>query len=131
MANYYASARSNYFGVKDPDKFREEFKDVNVDIIENQNGNLGLLSMEECGWPMVDYNEETGDYVDIDLFGDVAKHLKDGHVAVFMEIGAEKLRYLVGYALAINNKNEIKTVNISDIYHEAHGLGNMVTKAEY
>jgi hypothetical protein len=39
----------------------------------------------------------------LDLFGEVAGHLVEGSVAVFIEVGAEKLRYLTGWAVAVNS----------------------------
>jgi len=66
----------------------------------------------------------------------VADHLIDGEVAIFMECGAEKLRYIVGCAVAVNNKREYKVVNINSInriegsvlYAGSAGLANCFPK---
>jgi hypothetical protein len=36
-----------------------------------------------------------------------------------MEIGAEKLRYLTGVAIAVNHKGRVVEVTLSDIYRKA------------
>lgn len=61
----------------------------------------------------------------------VAAHLVDGDVAVFMEVGFEKMRFLVGQAVAINAAGEHRTVSLDDIYASARDLGSTVTDATY
>ena len=48
-----------------------------------------------------------------------------------MEAGHEKLRYISGYAEAINAKGERRTVSLSDIYGLARELGSNITEATY
>ena len=48
-----------------------------------------------------------------------------------MEAGAEKLRYISGFAFAFNNKGEEITIRLSDIYERAKDLGTNITAAEY
>lgn len=54
-----------------------------------------------------------------DLVRELAEHLPKGQVAVLMEIGAEKLRYLTGVAIAVNHKGRVVEVMLSDIYRKA------------
>jgi hypothetical protein len=62
----------------------------------------------------------------------VARHLADDEVAIFMEAGAEKHRYVAGNAIAINSKGEIETVFLTDIYEKAKHLSSKpITIAEY
>jgi hypothetical protein len=56
---------------------------------------------------------------EIDLVRELAEHLPKGQVAVLMEIGAEKLRYLTGVAIAVNHKGRVVQLTLSDIYCKA------------
>ncbi|HTE91774.1 MAG TPA: hypothetical protein VK639_22680 [Terriglobales bacterium] len=47
------------------------------------------------------------------------------------EAGAEKCRYVTGWALAVNSKGETRRVSLQDIYDLAGQIGEHVTKAEY
>lgn len=134
MANYYANARSNYFRVTDREKFAtrmEAFPDVSVH--DGKDGSLCLLADQGDGggWPSCAFDSETDDYVEADLFGVVAQHLAEGEVAVFLEAGAEKLRYICGFAVAINARGERREVGLNDIYDLAAELGPNVTQAQY
>lgn len=57
----------------------------------------------------------------------VSAHLVDGDVAVFMEVGFEKMRYLGGLAYAINSAGDHRTVDLEGIYAAAKDLGNVTT----
>lgn len=142
MANYYAAARSNYFKIGRPKEFMEWIKDM-PDVVfeprEKQSDPQDLVGMvyvdnpDGAGWPSWRYDEETGDEEEIDFFYDLAQFLAPGEVAVFMETGAEKLRYLCGYACAVNDKGEYLEVNINDIYTKVSdewGIDDIST-AEY
>jgi hypothetical protein len=48
-----------------------------------------------------------------------------------MGAGAEKLRYINGWAEAYNNKGEKRVINLGDIYKLAEELGSEITRAEY
>lgn len=133
MANYIGAARSNYFRVKDQAAFRKAMGELEVDIIEDRDGRVGLLSREAdgAGWPSFTYDEQAEEYREFDIADLVAEHLADGEVAVLLEAGAEKLRYLVGHAVAINSAGQTVTVNLQDIYEKAEQLGANITRAEY
>jgi hypothetical protein len=135
MANYYESARTNYFQVKDIDAFKEELKDVkSLDIIvehRNLKDYVCLLADSENGFAWDYYDEAQEDYVEIDWDGIFTKHLVDGSVAIIIGAGAEKLRYVSGYAFAFNNKGETKRIALDDIYKLAESLGSDVQRAEY
>ena len=142
MANYYSAARSNYFKIGRPKEFIEWIKDV-PDVVwdtrEDKSDPHDLVGMvyvdnpDGGGWPSWRYNEETGEDEEIDFFHSLSEFLAPGEVAVFMETGAEKLRYLCGYACAVNDKGEYLEVNLTDIYdriRDEWGLENIST-AEY
>lgn len=136
MANYYGQARTNYFLVKDAEAFKAEMANYSVNVIEQKIGEetgYGILDEDSDGgglqWSQ--FNEETEDYDDLVWEVIIGNHLKDGEVCVLMETGAEKYRYLSGWAIAFNNKGESRRVDITDIYDLAKELGTGVTPAEY
>lgn len=132
MANYYADARSNYFRVKDEQAFRDALAPYEVEIVKRNAVEYALLANGgDCnGWPSWSVNEQDED-VEIDFPALVAEHLADGEVAIFMEAGAEKLRYIVGQAIAINANGETRVVDLTDIYNLAAELGSRITPARY
>ncbi|HVX15929.1 MAG TPA: hypothetical protein VHC22_32395 [Pirellulales bacterium] len=134
MANWCGHARTNYFRVKDKEAFERWAESIgDLEVVDDAEGRVGLLSNHEHGgWPLCKCDPEKGDEdEDFDLFQDVASHLADGSVAVFEEVGAEKLRYLTGVAVAINSEGESVRVALTDIYRLAESLGKEVTGAEY
>ena len=134
MANYYGYARSNYFKVKDVDKFREFVSKLpGAEFIEDSAGRVGFLGDMECGLPSFTWDEESQEETEIDLEQEIATHLAEGEVAILMEAGHEKLRYVTGFASAVNWKGETASVSINDIYRMAQEElgGENVTQAEY
>ena len=136
MANYYSTSRTNYFRVKDNDAFNQWAEQFSgIEIIE-KDGTVGLLfddGVPNCRWETedADGNEQNDVEVEIDFMDELAEHLADNEVAILQEAGAEKLRFINGYAIAINNKKETKQINLDDIYALAKELGSNITKAEY
>jgi hypothetical protein len=135
MANYYESARTNYFLVKDIDAFKEELKDVtslNIYVERKSDKHyVCLLSESENGFAFDYYDDSLEDYIEIDWEGIFKKHLQDDSVAIIIGSGAEKLRYIRGYAFAFNSKGETKFLSLDDIYEMAKPLGSDIQKAEY
>lgn len=136
MAQYFGTARTNYFLVKDEEAFKAEMEkfevSVNTQTIDDQN----LYSLidndpDGGGMPWSFYNDETEEHEDIEWSDILGKHLADGQVCVLMESGAEKHRYISGYAVAFNNKGETRSINLNDIYDLAKELGTGVTQATY
>ena len=124
MATYYETSRSNYFLVKDIDAFKKELeliKSLKITTSE-QDGKtyLCLISENENGFAWDVYDEV--------MF---SRHLQDDSVSIIMGSGAEKLRYIHGYAIAFNNKGETKMIHLTDIYKIAEELGKDVKRAEY
>jgi len=56
------------------------------------------------------------DGLNTDFYTEFSRHLEKDEVAILMEVGSEKLRYLVGFAMAINHEGDILQVSIRDIY---------------
>ena len=133
MANYYSSARTNYFRVKDVGAFNawfKEFEKSGAEAVKDARENtFAILFDQESGVPSSRQNGD--DFDEIDFMSELSEHLADDEVAILQESGAEKLRYIVGYAVAINNKGERREITIHGIYDLAKELGKNVTQAEY
>ena len=135
MANYYEMSRSSYFRVNDKEAFRaflERFGGA-VEMIEDDKGRVGFLAQE--GIPSTCMPDDSGSEAEeVDFVSELAGHLADNEVAVVMANGYEKMRYLVGYAIAINNKKERREVDLAGIYELASQLTKKpkrITRAEY
>lgn len=137
MANYYGKTRSNYFFVKDVEAFKTELSKYPVEIIEQEKDGktlYGFIDRDIDGAGNVEYyfDEETNNNSeDLDWSDFFKRHLADGWVAIIVETGSEKYRYLVGNAVAYNNKGEEIAISLEDIYTLAGQLGNNITRAEY
>ncbi len=55
---------------------------------------------------------------DFDLVEELAQHLADGEIAVLVEAGAEKLRYITGDAVAVRNRTQIKLLENQQVGFE-------------
>jgi hypothetical protein len=69
-----------------------------------------------------------------DFISQLSTLLTSESVAIVMEIGYEKLRYLYGFAIAINNRGFIRTISLNEIYDIAVDLTDKpeeITRAEY
>lgn len=137
MANYVGSARSNCFRVRDEATFLSWVETLPGVVARRENGNPGRFVLlvedgDDGGWPNWRYVDE-GEDEKVDLYGELAAHLAEGEVAVLQEVGAEKLRYLVGYAVAVNHRGEKLAVSIDDVYERvrAAGWGPDVSTATY
>jgi hypothetical protein len=136
MANYYGTARSNYFRVKDEAEFIKWAEGLGLEIIRDEAGRFGLLpgDMSEGTFPSYSEEVEAKDpesMGEIDVLDEISKHLAPGSVAIIMEAGAEKMRYIQGIATAINDKGETEQVDIAEIYDRAKKLGKEITECQY
>ena len=64
----------------------------------------------------------------------IGSHLVEGQVAVFVEVGQEKMRYLGGTAVAVNAAGETRRVDLDDIYDLAKEIapeGASIPHASY
>ena len=127
------AARSNYFRVTDEAAFRADMAtlpDITVDTKHVDETLVCLLVTGEDGWPTsrtaADDNDE-----DVYVPALVATHLAEGHVAVFVYVGADRLRTLHASATAINAAGDTRQLALNDIYSLAEPLGEHITRAEY
>jgi hypothetical protein len=132
MANYCATARSNYFRVKDDTASEGWCNGLHLEFAKNQEREYAILGIQdEGGWPSSRVDPESHDVVEIEFEQELAGHLADDYVAVLMEAGHEASRYVTGRAIAINTKGEIKSIHLDQIYELAKEMGKIVTEAAY
>lgn len=135
MADYYAYCRSNYFKVKDPEAFKTwvaSFDDA-LKLYENTGDNTyALLVPEGYHWPAC-FEKLSEEPTDRDFFNELSTHLQENSIAILMEVGHERLRYLVGEAIALNHLNERVSISLNDIYALAADElgGENITEAQY
>jgi hypothetical protein len=141
MANYYGIGRTNYFRVKDEAAFREAVEGLSGMTLRTRSESDLFMLMDDNpdggGWCVLPKGADgeadwDAEYVDIADF--LAAHLADGEVAIVMESGHEKYRYVTGWAIAVNSRGERKCVSIDDIYILARDLtdrSNDITTATY
>jgi hypothetical protein len=134
MANYCATARSNYFRVKDAAAFEawcdERFLDYWQDTARERYAISASGEYASGSWPWYDHSTDA----EIDIAAELVPHLHPKDVAVLIEVGSEKLRYLIGQAVAVHASGRIDRVSLDDIYDRAmQGVedGVTVTEATY
>lgn len=137
MANYYGQARTNYFAVKDGKAFEEEMANLPVEVITQTTKDgrtlYGFLdgNQDGAGLETLIWDEDTDEERELDWTEILARHLADNEVAIVMEVGHEKYRYLSGYAFAVNNKGEVRDINLDSITELARELGDNITSVSY
>ena len=137
MANYTATARSNYFAVKDAAAFEAWCQERDIKTWQGTHENAGRHAIapndtsDSGSWP--EYCDDDGDPIE-DLCNALAAQLADGEVAVLLEVGNEKLRYLIGTATAVHASGKRVDFCLSEIYtraREAFGDTAAIAHAEY
>jgi len=135
MASWEGFFRSNYFKVKDFDKFKDFINSTDacndVDIFTKVlPDGTSLYGVGDYGGlpqfydkdanpdlPVAEEEDEDGD-VEGFLFA-LSKHLEPGQVAVFNEVGFEKLRYLTGAAVVVTSDGRTCWLHLGDIVEKA------------
>lgn len=116
MANYCCAYRTNYFKVKDNEKFKEFMTHVYAEDLEvfhkkDENGNE-LYGFGGYGGISGYFNNEN-EYEDSDEAWDnaydnfidgLAKQVAENDAILLFEVGNEKLRYVVGSVAVITSK---------------------------
>lgn len=118
MANYEARERTNYFKVKDPDKFREWATRLKLEINQSEEQLFALIPNSDYDEFPGNVEDEEGNYYDVDFDAELATHLADGEVVIIMHVGYEKFHYLCGYASAFDNKGQSISISLNDIYEQ-------------
>lgn len=132
MANYHCAIRTNYFHVKDSELFRQFMTrvygaDGSVELWEGKDTD------NQAVFAFGSYGEISGlrDALDADEAGydvfirGLQQHIREDDAVIILEVGREKLCYLVGGAEIITC-NGLEHLDISDLaqHHAAIMLGN-------
>ncbi len=129
MADYTACFRTNYFWTKDPSAFIAW-----VATIPGLEAHRNDPHREDSSFALFCDGSEPQHTVDgdtIDLPSELAKHLADDQVAVLMETGHAKLRYLVGTAQAVHADGRTIFLSLCDIYQQVErAFGISAVRAE-
>jgi hypothetical protein len=135
MADYIAQARSNYFKVKNAEQFRKFCQQYGLEIIDqspegkNDGQRFGFLIYESLPAGRAD---DSGEWSESEFIQELSEQLAKGEVAVVMEVGSEKMRYLNGYACAVNSRGRTVELGLGEIYQRAKKkFGVLPTVAEY
>jgi len=135
MANYEGTARSNYFKVKDADAFKAWCLGCSLEFFESaeHDGLYAIASADPDGggWPSQRDDSAGNELEEFDLVDELAGHLAGNSVAILMESGHEKLRYVTGIAIAVNAKGKSIQIALEDIYDKGAALGEVLTRCEY
>lgn len=126
MANYYGVFRSNRFRVRDPKAFLAWADTIYaLELHHEADGRYLLLQSEWSDGAGLPSTREVGDDdEDLDFITELAGHVAPGAVAVVIEAGSEKLRYLTGLAWAIRGGDrpedaDVERIGLDDIYEIA------------
>lgn len=157
MANAEYRSRTNYFRVRNLKEFTDDLERYGIDygnwgsqsdvIIDNSPHNkpanaIALFTYDF--WPMFD-EEMVADRLELNdgepvpqeyesIEDLITAHLEETDVAIIMGIGMEKMRYLDGYAVAVNATGQKRALRLDDIYDLAKEIApqkNTVTQALY
>lgn len=121
MANYYATIRTNYFTVKDENKFREAINscsaedELHIFEVKRPDGNK-LFGFGCYGsiYGIPPREDEDDDENHLGAFYDALQEvLPEDDAIIITEVGNEKLRYLIGCCTIITH-NEIQFVDVWD-----------------
>ena len=111
-------ARSNYIKVKDEDKFLEVIEDWNCQHIETMiHGEKLHGFISENGLPTYCQSKEDEgdeDYSSDAFIDELIQLIAEDEVLVITEVGNENMRYLHGWAMAVDSKGEYKSINLND-----------------
>ena len=134
MANYIETARSNYFKVKDLEAFKLAVENYGEFEITHDDEDPSLIAILGTGESFPAYGwDDDGNELDKEFAQIVSEHLTDDSVFVVVGSGYEKMRYVTGWAYAIDSTGKSVYMDISEIYNraEAEFPGKTVTLAEY
>lgn len=145
MANYAASARTNAFFIDSiqgliaslteygltlsPEPYAADLM-IDAGAIR-EDGAQSVKLYAHGGWPAMDEDsiaerlelDDSEDAPSKSLHEVLAGHLADdSQVAILIEVGMEKLRYLGGVAVAVNKAGDSRSIDLDDISDLAREL---------
>ena len=104
MANYCSTTRTNYFHVKDPDKFRALMEDVVGVELWDETDDAGQPVFAFGSYGRIEGTDPYDDDAYDKFITALQEHVADDDAVIIIEVGNEKLRYLVGLALVVTSK---------------------------
>lgn len=117
MADFIGQSRTNYFKVK-PDKleaFTARMQELGITVVTRDEATV--IYAYEYITNLHRFSEAEEDYEDVDIVGELEEYVEPGQIIVMMGAGAEKIRYIDGFATAYNTTTkETLTVRLDDIY---------------
>lgn len=146
MANYSCTIRTNYFHVKDNEKFEEFMAHVygeDLELFHTVDSNGNKLYGFGCYGGISGYFDSEEDYKDDDEAWDnaydnfidrLADHVTEDDAVLIFESGYEKLRYVVGSVTVITNKGyeyrDITNIGV-EVASQMLNNPNYITRCEY
>lgn len=137
MADYLATARTNYFRVTNEEKYQELFKHLvaNGEVKDFTKEQDGVLYHGFGAYASIDYQvdlEDEESECDFDHFiEELQKILPEDEAFVYQESGHEKLRCVDGCAFVVTSKEvrgECLSSWVTETVKELLGKDNKVTK---
>ena len=139
MANYEGTGRSNYVRVNNEEAFIKVVTHYGLLHKKDTDGKISVISQEEGGETndfifiddedqfdelkqlgLVSKDAEYDETVELPEFTSfICKFLVDGEIMIWQHAGHEANRYISGYSVAFNNKNERVGVSLDEIYKKA------------
>lgn len=118
MATYTSVGRTNYFTVRDTAQLEKLLSGSGIEVVhqEGPGERVALLDAEGADWQI--YTDDD-DYDGIFLPDVISEHLAPGEIAVFQNVGHERMRYVGGQSVAVNAAGEQVVINLGDIYEQA------------
>ena len=121
MANWYGTSRTNFVRVKNVEAAKASLEDFNNTIHTHPlQPDFIMISGDDDGdfstSALVDLDDGGDEEVELDWAEWAQKHLAEGQVLIMMSAGAEKLRYVSGYAKAYSWMGNELTITLNDIY---------------
>jgi len=113
MANFEGVMRTNYFHVKDAEAFVRFIDEVETDVGKLQLLKKGNVVGFGCYGEILGVKNPETDVADYDAFlSQLQTHVVEGECIILIQIGHEKLNYVVGHATIITPET-IRTEDIS------------------
>lgn len=140
MANWYGTARSNYFQVNDEQAFLERCKILGLEA-HSKGGDAETLktfmvhpdNSEDGSWPQFidELATEENEDGEVNIAEEIQKFLLPGSVAILGCVGAEKLRYLTADVVIVTTDGVEYRNLFEEVYQELADDGLYATRMEY
>lgn len=131
MSNFYGTSRTSYATIESEaaNKFAEKW---GLQVI-TKDGKIGFLpsKMSEDGmFPSYLYSDD--DVCEEEFsFAEICEHIAPGEGLIVIGAGADKLRYVAGWAETWSREGLVNQVSLGDVYKLTKEAGLSYTPAEY